>query len=171
MDIKQNDLYVKDGVSIFCETKDEETVFIAEVNGHKDGEPLTIDQDEAYAEHIVACVNGCKGINPEAIKEMINALKKVILREKAYFRKKNKNTQNLLNEERAVKSAIQVHAEQALKAAGVKQEELDEIDKELDEIDQDFVDGLNQIIRDSGANISEEELENFEEDIDDFLEE
>ena len=33
--------------------------------------------DEANAKRIVQCVNACKGINPEAVPEMLNALKEI----------------------------------------------------------------------------------------------
>ena len=32
---------------------------------------------DANAERIVACVNACEGINPEAVPEMLEALKKI----------------------------------------------------------------------------------------------
>ncbi len=38
------------------------------------------DERDANARHIVACVNGCKGINPEAVKKLLEACKAALRR-------------------------------------------------------------------------------------------
>ena len=60
-----------EGCRIFPDSggKREDIKFIAMVNGRD------FHTDQANAERIVACVNACKGINPEAAPELLEACK------------------------------------------------------------------------------------------------
>lgn len=51
---------------------------IASVALWSHGRPGSTTEDKANARRIVACVNGCKGINPEAVKGLLEALKSML---------------------------------------------------------------------------------------------
>jgi hypothetical protein len=55
------DQYDNDLADVFCEATSE--------NGYTD------ETNAANAERIVACVNGCRGIDPAAVRDMLNALR------------------------------------------------------------------------------------------------
>lgn len=44
---------------------------------HQDYSAIAQTAEEADAKHIVSCVNACEGINPEAVPDMLSALKEV----------------------------------------------------------------------------------------------
>ena len=48
---------------------------IAIVDGRLIGSGISAAEHEANARHIVACVNACAGINPEAVPDVVNALR------------------------------------------------------------------------------------------------
>lgn len=49
---------------------------IESAHGGRKSRPFAISEAEANAQRIVDCVNACEGINPKAVPEMLDALRK-----------------------------------------------------------------------------------------------